>query len=197
MNFERIIVLLGVCSMSMGVQAETYTSQYAGQAHREIKSLSASDIEHLSSGAGWGLARAAELNGLPGPAHILEMEEEIALSAEQKREIKKLFDDMRTEAIGLGKQLIDLEAELDAALASRRIDRASLQTLVQRIGEIRAELRFVHLSTHLKTPDILTEDQIARYNQLRGYSQDPCTNIPAGHDEEMWRRHNGCDDSKF
>ena len=57
----------------------------------------------------------------------------------------------------------------------------------------RAQLRFVHLSTHLKTPDILTLEQIKLYNELRGYSaDDPCTNIPAGHDPEMWKKHNNC-----
>ena len=31
------------------------------------------------------------------------------------------------------------------------------------------------------------------YNSLRGYSSaDPCSNIPTGHDPEMWRQHNNC-----
>lgn len=33
---------------------------------------------------------------------------------------------------------------------------------------------------------ILTPEQIALYNKLRGYSSDdPCENIPEGHDPEM------------
>jgi len=27
---------------------------------------------------------------------------------------------------------------------------------------------------------------------LRGYGGDPCANVPAGHNAEMWRRHNNC-----
>jgi len=43
-------------------------------------------------------------------------------------------------------------------------------------------LRFVHLDTHLRTPDILSAEQINKYNTLRGYSSnDPCENIPEGH----------------
>jgi hypothetical protein len=30
------------------------------------------------------------------------------------------------------------------------------------------------------------------YNKLRGYSNDPCQNIPEGHNVEMWKKHNGC-----
>ena len=49
---------------------ESYRSPYAGQENRQIKSLSANDIQELKRGGGWGLAKAAELNGLPGPAQV-------------------------------------------------------------------------------------------------------------------------------
>jgi hypothetical protein len=38
----------------------------------------------------------------------------------------------------------------------------------------------------------LKPEQIKRYNILRGYAEDPCQNIPAGHNPEMYRRHMGC-----
>lgn len=40
-------------------------SPYAAMEGCEIKSLSAEDIEDLREGRGWGLALAAELNGVP------------------------------------------------------------------------------------------------------------------------------------
>ncbi len=58
-------------------------SQYAGQESRAVKSLSAQDIAALESGSGWGLAKAAELNGLPGPVHLLQMKAEIPLDRAQ------------------------------------------------------------------------------------------------------------------
>ena len=61
------------------------------------------------------------------------------------------------------------------------------------IGETRAALRYVHLSAHLEMKKILTTDQINQYNHLRGYaSDDPCANVPDGHDPDMWRKHNNC-----
>ena len=62
-----------------------YKSKYIGQEKRDIKSLSNDDIKELRTGAGWGLAKAAELNGLPGPKHILEMKKEIELTTEQEK----------------------------------------------------------------------------------------------------------------
>ena len=56
----------------------------------------------------------------------------------------------------------------------------------------RSELRFIHLSQHFKTVQFLKPEQIQRYNILRGYAEDPCKNIPAGHNAEMYRRHMRC-----
>jgi hypothetical protein len=50
---------------------------------RAIKSLSDADIKALRRGEGWGLALPAELNGMPGPAHLLELKDQIPLSQYQ------------------------------------------------------------------------------------------------------------------
>ncbi len=171
---------------------ESYKSKYVGQEHRIIKSLSSDDIKELKRGGGWGLAKAAELNGAPGPAHILEMEEKINLTDEQKRKIQKIYDDMKVEAVALGEQLIRLEVELNSGFSRRTINQTLLEKSVREIEKVRAKLRLVHLSTHLQTPNILTNEQIILYNELRGYSKDPCQNIPEGHNAEMWKKHNGC-----
>ncbi len=175
------------------VQTPTYTSKYVGEEYRAIKSLSEEDIQELEKGGGWGLAKAAELNGVPGPAHLLEMKEDIALTPEQVRKIEALYETMRQQAIQLGTELIELERQLNSHFAQRTIREDSLRDLLEKIGKTRIRLRYVHLATHLKTPDILTPEQITRYNTLRGYaSEDPCANIPEGHDPEMWKKHNNC-----
>nr|WP_169618300.1 hypothetical protein [Ruegeria sp. PR1b] len=69
----------------------------------------------------------------------------------------------------------------------------ALRDLIDASAAVRAELRFIHLARYLDTPPLLTADQIARYNDLCGYSAaDPCDAVPEGHDQTMWRRHNGC-----
>lgn len=170
-----------------------HKSEYAGQEKREIKSLSETDIEELKNGKGWGLAKAAELNGLPGPVHLLEMKDEIDLSAKQLRAVEDLYENMKQEAIPLGIELIEVERELNNHFANRTITDERLRELLERAALIQEKLRYVHLSTHLKTPSILRPGQISLYNQLRGYSSDdPCENIPQGHDPDMWKKHNNC-----
>ena len=171
-----------------------YKSKYIGQEKRDIKSLSNEDIKELKAGAGWGLAKAAELNGLPGPKHILEMKQEIELTAKQEEMIIALYNKMNKEAVRLGNKLIEYEEELNSRFAERDIDEKILDELLRKISETYKSLRFTHLSAHLQTPDILTATQIEKYNKLRGYSSDdPCENIPKGHDPVMWRKHNNCD----
>jgi hypothetical protein len=168
-------------------------SPYAGLETREIKSLSEEDIADLRRGAGWGLALAAELNGVPGPAHLLELKEKIGLTPEQIRAIETIFAAMQTEAQAAGGRFIAAEAAIEAGFREGNLTPERLRALIDNATAARAELRFIHLSRHLETPPLLTSGQIARYNDLRGYGAgDPCANVPEGHDPAMWRRHNNC-----
>jgi hypothetical protein len=159
---------------------------------RTIKSLSESDVKELRRGGGWGLAMAAELNGMPGPAHLLELKDQIPLTPDQVGKTQALFDDMRKAAIPAGERLIAAEAALEAAFADGAVNEASLRRLLIEAESARTELRFIHLSQHYKTVQFLKPEQIKKYNILRGYADDPCKNIPAGHNPEMYRRHMGC-----
>ena len=167
-------------------------SPYAGEQAREIASLSDDDLLELAEGGGWGLARAAELNGVPGPAHLLELADEIGLDAGQRAAIVAIRDEMRTQAIAAGERFVAAERALDTAFTGAVPDAATLERLVRDAGIARAQLRLVHLAAHLRTTPLLTDEQVERYGVLRGYADDPCDAVPEGHDPEMWRRHNGC-----
>jgi hypothetical protein len=114
----------------------SYNSKYAGEEKREIKSLSETDIEELKNGKGWGLAKAAELNGVPGPAHLLEMKDEIDLSPKQIRAIEDLYKKMQQEAIPLGLELIELERELNNHFANRTITYELLGVLLESVARV-------------------------------------------------------------
>ncbi len=188
LGFSLMVILI----LPVSAFGDGYKSKYVGEEQRKIKSLSPDDINELKKGGGWGLAKAAELNGVPGPAHVLEMEGEIDLTDEQKQKVQKIYDDMKVKAVVLGEQLIRLEEKLNIGFSDKTINQEVLEKSIEEIAQVRAKLRIVHLSTHLQTPNILTNKQIALYNQLRGYSEDPCQSIPEGHNAEMWKKHNGC-----
>jgi hypothetical protein len=149
------------------------TSPYVGEEARPIKALSAAETADLLAGNGMGLARAAELNGYPGPAHVLDLAAELRLTAEQQEGIAAVRDRMRRAAVALGEAIVAAERALDAAFAGRTVDPAGLEAQVAEIAELTGVLRAVHLAAHLETTALMTAPQIARYDALRGYASPP------------------------
>jgi Spy/CpxP family protein refolding chaperone len=119
-----------------------------------------------------GLAKAAELNHYPGPKHVLDLADELELTDAQRAEAQAAREAMRSEAIPLGNQVVAKEATLDALFADGRATPSTVRALLREIAVIKADLRFAHLNAHLTMRDILTEQQIRRYDVLRGYASE-------------------------
>jgi LTXXQ motif family protein len=154
---------------SLWASAALAQSPYAGMQARPIKALSEQQVADLQAGRGMGLALAAELNGYPGPAHVLELADRLGLAGDQKARVQDLFDAMKAEAIPLGAKLLDQEAALDSHFAGHSITPETLKAETAQIGATQAALRDVHLKYHLMTVQILTPEQMRRYSALRGY----------------------------
>jgi len=146
---------------------------YAGLEHRQIKALSSQQIADLSAGRGMGLALPAELNGYPGPLHVLELADALDLTPEQRKRTEVLVDAMRSETIEIGERVIRHEATLDSAFAHRTMTPGMLLDIVRAIATAQGELRAAHLRYHLTMSEFLQPDQIARYMSLRGYGPKP------------------------
>jgi Spy/CpxP family protein refolding chaperone len=142
---------------------------YAGMQGRSIKALSDQQIADLNAGRGMGLALAAELNGYPGPSHVLELADKLNLTADQRANMQRLFDAMKDEAMPLGSKLIEQEAELDRQFASRTVTPESLKASTAAVAATQGILRETHLKYHLSTGSILTPAQMTKYAELRGY----------------------------
>jgi Spy/CpxP family protein refolding chaperone len=145
-------------------------SPYAGMQMRPVKALSEQQVTDLRAGRGMGLALAAELNGYPGPMHVLELADKLDLSADQRAKVQQLFDSMKAEAIPVGSRLIEQEAELDRLFASRTITAERLKAMTASIAETQGALRDTHLKYHLSTAALLSQHQMQRYAELRGYA---------------------------
>jgi hypothetical protein len=162
-----LVAAAGIPSI-LGNAAAQSARPYAGMQARAIKALSAEQIADLKAGRGMSLALAAELNGYPGPRHVLELGDQLGLTDQQRADVQRLFDAMTAEAIPLGEKLIAGEAELDALFARRAVMATSLGAATAAIGAIQAELRNTHLKYHLLTSGLLTAAQMQRYSELRG-----------------------------
>lgn len=142
---------------------------YAGFEKREIKAFSPEELKNLRAGNGMGYALAAELNGFPGPKHILEHEAAINLTGEQKKAVRRSFDKMKKEAVRLGQQIIAEERKLDRLFAGGQIDGRQLRAKTRQIADLESQLRATHLAAHLEMKELLSEQQIEIYKKMRGY----------------------------
>ena len=142
---------------------------YAGQQNRSIKALSEQQTQEWLDGRGMTLALAAELNGYPGPMHVLELREPLKLTDSQQRATQALMQQHKTEVRRLGAELVLAEQALDTAFANKSILPDTLAAMTRRIGELQAQIRDSHLQTHLKQTALLSSEQVASYASLRGY----------------------------
>lgn len=182
---KMLVALFGLVTLAAAAHAQhqpnAHGQPYAGFDSRAIKALSPQQIADLRAGRGMGLALAAELNGYPGPLHVVELGDQLALNDTQRAAMQKLFDDMKTETIVLGERLIAQEAELDRLFVSKTITPASLAEATNAIGVTQAALRAAHLKYHLATVDVLTPHQVNRYAVLRGYNAADTEHHPRKH----------------
>jgi Spy/CpxP family protein refolding chaperone len=151
-----------------GSGSSPYAAPWLEQA--EIRALSPDDVAQIASGEGAGLAKAAELNGLPGPRHVLDLADALALTAEQRERMTAIFAAMRAAALPAGQAYLDAQRALEADFRAGTITTAALPNRVAQVNHLRAALETAHLSAHLATVGVLSGDQIARYQALRGYT---------------------------
>jgi Spy/CpxP family protein refolding chaperone len=161
-----------VIALSVAAPAAAQHQHYAGEEKREIKALSAEETKQYLAGAGMGYAKAAELNSYPGPMHVLELADKLALTPEQRSATAKLMDAHKAEARKIGTKLVDAERTLDSLFRNGSASEESLARAVAQAAALEGEYRLAHLETHRRMRALLTDEQVARYDVLRGYRAD-------------------------
>jgi Spy/CpxP family protein refolding chaperone len=146
------------------------SSPYRGHEHDPIKALSPQQTQDYLDGKGIGYAKAAELNHYPGPIHVLELADELRLTAEQREAAMRLMKAHRAEAQAIGRQRVDSERTLEMLFRSASIDQAKLDQAVRHAAALEGEYRLAHLETHRRMRSMLTAEQVALYDRLRGYA---------------------------
>jgi len=175
LTFKTSIAAVIAC---FGTAAIAQVSPYAGQERHDIKSLSPQEVTALLAGQGAGFAKAAELNGYPGPMHVIELADQLALTPQQLQSTRQLMHEHKERARRLGAEVVAAERALDQLFGERRADNASVASAAERIGSLQARLRAEHLNTHLLQTAVLNTEQARRYTELRGYAAD---STPSGH----------------
>ena len=157
------VALFGTsASVSWGQHGHGHTG-----GHQAAEACSAEFDKVIGDGRGFGLAFAADQNGYPGPLHVLELKDQLKLTADQETKARALLHAMFAESKPKSARLLEAEAKLRRLFADRAADDAAVRAAVAEVERARGEVRLVHLLTHLKTRDLLTEDQRRIYHEAR------------------------------
>jgi Spy/CpxP family protein refolding chaperone len=137
-----------------------------GQGHQAAKACIDEFNKVVGEGRGFGLGFAADQNGYPGPAHVLELKDPLKLTAAQETKVRELHAAVRAE-VPKSSRLLEAERRLERLFAERAATESAVRAAVAEIERARAEVRLVHLLTHLRTRDLLTEEQRRIYHEVR------------------------------
>jgi hypothetical protein len=158
--FAPICVLL---AQHHGQQPGAPAAQKTEAGHHAYLEMERGAIER---GEGFGMALAADKAGYPGPKHVLELKNELKLTPEQAAGMEKLHAEMKQKALERGREVLNAEERLARMFAEGRGE-DELREETYRIASLRAELRWVHLRTHLAARKLLTPHQVHTYTQIR------------------------------
>jgi uncharacterized protein (DUF305 family) len=135
-----------------------------------IRALSATEIQLIRSGEGAGLARAAAMNGLPGPRHVLDAADNLELTSEQAAQIQRIYESMHAAAVEVRAAYLNAQEAFEIELRSSQV---TTQTLPGRLSDVdrqRTELARVHLQADLETAALLPREQRESVRSVTGMS---------------------------
>jgi len=166
MSMALVIVALLAAGSSVSWGQPGHGGGHEG-GHQAAQACAVEFDKVVGEGRGFGMAFAADQNGYPGPMHVLELKDRLTLTADQAAKAQALMHAMYSESKPKSARLLEAEAKLRRLFADRAADDAAVRAAVAEVERARGEVRLVHLLTHLKTRDLLTEDQRRLYHEAR------------------------------
>lgn len=135
---------------------------------REIPSaMTASEVEAYLSGEPQTEILSAETFGYPDPRRVVTLEKQLELTAEQLEKAVNWAGKVRRETALLGKKIIEQELFLDDYFRKGQTDYPALANRVESIGTLRWRLRLNLLHLYILTRELLTEEQLKKYHELK------------------------------
>jgi Spy/CpxP family protein refolding chaperone len=136
------------------------------EGHRAAQACADESKAVIADGRGFGMAFAADQNGYPGPMHVLELKDTLKLTPDQERRARELYAAVRAE-VPKSTRLLEAERRLERLFADGRATEDGVRAAVGEVEQARAEVRLVHLLAHLRTRDLLSDEQRQTYHRAR------------------------------
>jgi Spy/CpxP family protein refolding chaperone len=124
------------------------------------------DRDRLLAGTPENEAALVEASGFPTPERILSFNDQLGLTKDQLKKIDAIVKELPVTLKVKGEEIVEAEDELLKFLQTGAPNERNVRTRLERIGKLRAEIRFAHIQVHLKIKALLTTNQFDRYKEL-------------------------------
>jgi Spy/CpxP family protein refolding chaperone len=167
MNVPMISVIIAGLLAAGDALAQHGGHQHgSGQGHQAAQACLEQYKQVVGEGRGFGMAFAADQNGYPGPMHVLELKDKLKLTSEQETKVRELWAAVKAE-VPKSTRLLEAERRLERIFAERSATEPAVRAAVAEVERARTEVRLVHLLAHLRTRDLLTDEQRRIYHDAR------------------------------
>jgi len=132
-----------------------------------LKFIGDKEYAFYTQGNDPALVLIAELNNYPSPKTVLEKQKQLGLSATQKTQVQTIQTEMVRKLKEMGNFLIVEQTKLNKLFETNKINEGSLIYHTNKIGALEGEMRNAYLKAYLRTRDILTVQQLKKYQSLK------------------------------
>ena len=137
-----------------------------GAVRMPAQSLVPPDRVALLAGTVTDEAGFIALAGYPTPERLSALKDQLGLTREQQKKIDGVLKDRPITMKVKGEEIVEAEEDLLKALQSGTTNEKQVRAKVERVGKLRADLRFIQFQIALKLRQILTPNQSERYKEL-------------------------------
>jgi len=124
------------------------------------------DRAELLDGKPAGETAYAVFVGYPTRERLLEFKEQLGLTRDQLRKMDAITRDEPVALKVKGEEIVEAEDALLKLMQTGTANERTVRTHVEKIGKLRADLRFMQLQVFLRLKALLTPNQAERYKEL-------------------------------
>jgi hypothetical protein len=169
---RKLLLIIAIVVFCRAVNAQSTADSTIN--HSQLKTLSDKQYDALVKGEDiYGMSLAAELNHYPNPEKVMKYKKQLGLSPIQVNQFTAINKELHRKKLEMGQIIIHNEQTLDSIFKYHRLDNGSLIFFANRYGLYQGELRNVILQSCLKARELLTPQQINKYEALEKASPRP------------------------
>lgn len=160
-------ILIAIVCLFIGITANAQSPADSTGKHSPLRTLSDIQYNALINGKDiYGMSLAAELNHYPSPEKVIKFKKQLDLSPIQVNKLIAINKELRRKKLEMGLIIIHNERTLDSIFKYHRLDNGSLIFYANRYGLYQGELRNTILQSCLTAWNLLTPQQIKKYETL-------------------------------